>query len=195
MVQYLCTTLRYNHMYMSYTTNPQLPKVRAQAVELVRNGWSTRQVARHLGYSHSSVVRWSKRVPSIGRREIPTRSSRPHSHPKALSLEIVKCILEKRKKRNRCAEVVHRELLNDGYTVSLSSVKRTLKKHGFIKRRSPWKRWHFSGSRPLALQPGSLVQIDTIHVGPCDEKRLYTHQYTQESCVCKEIFKRDFVYV
>ena len=162
-------------MYMAYTTNPHLPRVRAQAVELVQQGWSTRKVAHRVGYDHSTIVRWSKRVPLIGRREIPTLSSRPHSHPRALPPEIVEAILEKRKKRNRCAEVVHQELLRDDISVSLSSVKRTLKRYGLIKRRSPWKRWHFSTPRPLASNPGSLVQIDTIHVGPCDKKRLYVY--------------------
>ena len=162
-------------MYMAYTTNPHLPRVRAQAVELVQQGWSTRKVAHRVGYDHSTIVRWSKKVPTIGRREIPTLSSRPHSHPSALSPEIVQAILEKRRKRNRCAEVVHQELLRSGVTVSLSSVKRTLKRHGLIKRRSPWKRWHFSQPRPLALIPGDLVQIDTIYVGPCDERRLYIY--------------------
>lgn len=162
-------------MYMAYTTNPHLPRVRAQAVELVQQGWSTRKVAHHIGYDHSTIVRWCKRAPAIGRRGIPTLSSRPHSHPSTLSPKIVEAILEKRKKRNRCAEVIHQELLRDDIAVSLSSVKRTLKRHGLIKRRSPWKRWHFSSSRPLALIPGDLVQIDTIHVGPCDEKRLYVY--------------------
>ena len=160
---------------MAYTTNPHLPKVRAQAVELVRKGWSTRQVARHTGYNHSTIVRWSQKTPPIGRREIDTQSSRPNFHPNTLSSHIVEAIIEKRKKRNRCAEIVHQELLKDGVIVSLSSVKRTLKRNGLINERSPWKRWHFSSPRPLALNPGDLLQIDTIHVGLCDERRLYIY--------------------
>jgi len=153
-----------------------MAKVRMEAVRLVKyRHWSTRQVARYTGFNQSTIVRWCEKDPTGGWRNIPTRSSRPHSHPSALSPEIVQTILEKRRKRNRCAEVVHQELLRDDISVSLSSVKRTLKRHGLIKRRSPWKRWHFSSPRPLALNPGNLVQIDTIHVGPCDRERLYVY--------------------
>jgi len=47
-----------------------------------------------------------------------------------------------------------------------ASVKRTLERQGLIRKRSPWKRWHFEQERPLALKPGDLVQIDTIHLIP-----------------------------
>jgi len=44
-------------MYMAYTTNPNLPRVRMDAVRLVRSGWSTRKVARHLGFNQASYER------------------------------------------------------------------------------------------------------------------------------------------
>jgi len=94
---------------------------------------------------------------------IPTLSSRPKSHAKQLSYEKVNAIVEQRKKRNRCAEVVHQELLRRDIVVSLSSVKRTLKRQGLIKKRNPEKRWHLFTPRPQAVLPGDLVQIDTIH--------------------------------
>ena len=78
-------------------------------------------------------------------------------------MQKVAAIVVQRKKHNRCAEIVHRELQNQGIVVSLSSVKRTLKRQGLIRHRSPWKRWHFSESRPEAILAGDLVQIDTIH--------------------------------
>jgi transposase InsO family protein len=138
-----------------------------EAVRLVKyRGWSTRQVARYTGYNQSTVVRWCSKDATGGWRNIPTESSRPHSHPKELPSEIVEAILRKRSERNRCAEVVHQELQRDGIVVSLSSVKRTLKRYGCIRPRSPWKRWHFSDPRPLALNPGDLVQLDTIHIVP-----------------------------
>ena len=97
---------------------------------------------------------------------IPTESSRPKHHPRELSGDIIDKIVEIRLKHNRCAEVVYQELLNQGIPISLSSVKRTLSRQGLIKKRSPWKRWHFEVERPLALNPGDLVQIDTIHLIP-----------------------------
>lgn len=162
-------------MYMSYSNNPNLPKVRMRAVNLVYQGWSTRKVARYFGLGSGTVSKWMKRDGCYGLRPIPTESSRPHSHPQALKQEIVDAIVKLRLGHNRCAEVVHQELLNQGMSISLSSVKRTLERQNLIRKRSPWKRWHFSEPRPLAEKPGDLVQIDTIHLGPCDARRLYVY--------------------
>ena len=148
---------------MSYSKNPNLPRVRMQAVNLVLQGWSTRKVGRYLGFGSSTISKWLKKDRHHGRVPIPTFSSRPKSHPKQLTAEKISVIVKQRKKHNRCAEVVHRELLNQGVLVSLSSVKRTLKLEGLIRHRSPWKNWHFSASRPEAILAGDLVQMDTIH--------------------------------
>jgi len=51
-------------------------------------------------------------------------------------------------------------------TVSLSSVKRTLEHQGLIRKRSPWKRWHFTLPKPEVEKPGDLIQIDTLHIVP-----------------------------
>lgn len=161
---------------MAYTTNPHLPRLRAKAISLhYDKGWSMRQIARHIGVYPSTVSRWFEKARGFRPFFIPTESSRPHYHPSALPESIVDKIVKLRMKRNRCAEVVHRELLNEGVSVSLSSVKRTLERQGLIRKRSPWKRWHFTEPRPLAVLPGELVQIDTIHLGPCDANRLYVY--------------------
>ena len=145
-----------------------------KAVNLVYQGWSMRKVGRYLGFGSSTISKWLKKDKHHGLTPIPTFSSRPKHHPKQLKTEIVSAIVEQRKKRNRCAEVVHRELLNQGIVISLSSVKRTLKREGLIRHRSPWKRWHFSQARPEAILPGDLVQIDTIHF-VIGNKRFYVY--------------------
>jgi putative transposase len=137
-----------------------------QAVRLVKQGWTTRAVARHLGYSHSSVVRWVRRVAEDhidGRSGISTRSSRPKSHPKALDPSIVQAIISERLKHNRCAEVVHADLAEQGILVSLSSVKRTLDRNELLRKRSKWARNRELLPRPEVTAPGSLVQMDTVH--------------------------------
>jgi len=51
-------------MYMAYTSNPKLPKLRMEAVRLVRSGQSIRQVARHYGYE--PIYRFTICFPGLG---------------------------------------------------------------------------------------------------------------------------------
>jgi transposase len=159
---------------MPYTTNKNMPRIRREAVQLsIMRGWSVRKVARHLGFHHTAVLKWIQKAKVIGNHPIPTRSSRPKHHPKELSEDIIKNIVEKRLAHNRYAEAVHKELENDGIKVSLSSVKRTLERRYLIKKRSPWKRYHPHQDRPYPLKSGDLVQTDTIHLMISEKKRMY----------------------
>ena len=161
-------------MYMPYTTNPHLPRVRRDAVRLVKyRGWSMRKVARYIGVEASTISRWVKLDPTGGWQIIPTQPSRPHHHPQALAPEIISRILSLRAERNQCAEILCHRLTTEGVAVSLSSVKRTLKRHGLTKF-SQWKKWHQYPERPIPEKPGILVQIDTIVSGDHRE-RLYVY--------------------
>ena len=161
-------------MGMPYTTNQYIPRLRMRAAQrVIRDGWSTRQVARYTGYNQSSIVRWVERASNSNLLVIPTRSSRPHHHPRDLAPEIVSAVLQYRAERNQCAEILHHRLTTDGHQVSLSSVRRVLKRYG-CSRYSRWKKWHQYPPRPMAEKPGILVQIDTIHDGP-HEDRLYIY--------------------
>jgi transposase InsO family protein len=161
-------------MGMPYTTNQYIPRLRMKAAQLViRDGWSTREVARYTGYNQSSIVRWVEHARNSNQLVIPTQSSRPHHHPRELTPEIVSAILLYREERNQCAEILHWRLSKEGYIISLSSVKRVLKRFG-CNRYSRWKKWHQYPPRPLAEKPGILVEIDTIHDGP-HEDRLYVY--------------------
>ncbi len=160
---------------MPYTLNPHLPRLRAKAVEMVRQGKTVSEVARYFGYSKGAVSKWCKRAPRHGSFVIPTRSSRPHHHPKALSKETVETIIRYKRKYRRCSDVIHRHLLQDGIEVSLNSVKRKLDDAGLIKKRSPWKRLHLSSKRPIAASAGDLVMVDTIHLMVSKTKRIYVY--------------------
>ena len=151
-----------------------MPKVRREAVRLVHRGWSIRKVARHFGFHHTAVAKWVQKSRKIGDHPIPTKSSRPKSHPKQLPENIVRKIVEVRLKHKRYAEVVHKELENAGVRVSLSSVKRTLDRRYLLKKKSPWKRYHPHQERPYPVFPGALVEIDTIHTMQGEKKRMYT---------------------
>lgn len=162
-------------MKMPYTKNPYLPKLRAQAVEMVRTGKSIRAVARYYGVNPSTVSRWNKKAPIGGCYYLDTVSSRPHSHPNQLDRKIVERIIQLREKTNRCAEVIHEMIIKKGIKISLSSVKRTLKREGFIKERSPWKRYHKGFKRPTVANPGDLVQIDTVHKMINEKSKIYVY--------------------
>jgi transposase InsO family protein len=145
-----------------------------EAVRLVKyREWSTRKAARYTGFSQSAIVKWCGKDPTGGWRRIETESSRPHTHPRALAPALVDRIVSIRHETKRCAEIIHRMLVREGYQTSLSSVKRTLKRNGFIPKRDGRKRWHFSAPRPYAEKPGDLVQIDTIHIVKNKILRLY----------------------
>lgn len=152
-----------------------MPKIRGQAVELVRKGWSTRRVARHFGFTQSAIVKWVAKSKKLGYGAIPTESSQPKTSPNALPYEIVDAIVTKRIKNRRCGQVVHQELLRDGIEVSLSSVQRTLDRTFLLKKRSPWKRPHDFTPRPEAIHQGALLQCDTIHIIAPDGGRIYVY--------------------
>ena len=151
-----------------------MPRVRRDAAAMVGRGYTVTQVALRYGVGTSTISKWMKKARQYGHIPIPTRSSRPMAHPKQLTQALRKKIFEVRLRANRCAEVVHQELINEGYVVSLASVKRTLDRMGLLKKRSPWKRFHPHVDRPKVERPGDLVQIDTIHTMQSAKRRMYT---------------------
>jgi len=160
---------------MAYTINPHIPKVRWQAVKMLREGKSSREVARYFGYNQSTIVRWEKKARMLHAGPIPTESSRPKSSPLALPEEVVKKIIEKRLERNRCGQVVYQSLLKSGVQVSLSSVQRTLDRCHLTKKRSSWKRPHDFTLRPEVAFPGAFLEIDTIHLRSPLGHLIYVH--------------------
>lgn len=150
-----------------------MPKVRQQAADMVRRGFSPTEVGRRFGVGSSTICKWVKKAKKLGFGLIPTLSSKPKHHPKELGGEKIQMIVSERFKHNRCSEVVHQELLKQGVSVSLSSVKRTLARRGLLKKRSPWKRFHPHIDRPYPLKAGDLVQIDTIHLMTGEKTRIY----------------------
>ncbi len=169
-------TPRANMNGMPYTKYPNMPKIRRDAVNLVKyRKWSMRKVARHYGVQASTVSRWCKHPLASGWHEIPTKSSSPNTSPNALSREIVSAIIEKRVGRRRCGQVIHQELLREGISVSLPSVQRTLERCHLLKKRSPWKRPHDYTPRPEAAFAGALLEADTVHIMLPDGNRIYVY--------------------
>jgi transposase InsO family protein len=163
-------------MAMAYTSNEKVGAVRIQAIRMIRDGKSTREVSRYLGYAQSTIVKWNKRKNEAwNKNELPTRSSRPHSSPKRISREIEGQIIGVRIETKRCAEVVHEYLKLEKVDVSLSTVKRVLKRYGMTKKRSPWKKRRIYPIRPDIAVQGDLVEFDTVHFVDKYGKRSYVY--------------------
>jgi transposase InsO family protein len=160
---------------MAYTTNPHLPRVRRDAVRMLNRGYSTREVARHFGFSQGAIVRWKKKGDKIGDVPIRTQSSKPHTSPKRIDNDICTRVSEIRQTCGRSIEVVHHQLEQEGVHISLSSVYRILRDRYLLKRKSPWKKLHYSTLRPEALKPGDLVEMDTIHIMTGPKSRIYVY--------------------
>jgi transposase InsO family protein len=186
---------------MAYSTNPNLPRARALALKLLmETALPTQVVANKSGVHRSTLWRWKTKWLELNQNVqlenfnrptrvagsqfrlgalkwvIPTLSSRPNTSPKAISEEIVKHVLELRRVLKRCAEVVWHHLVQDnGVNISLSSVRRILKRYHYINGRR--KRVRPSNPiRPLVTRPGELVQTDTIHyVCPFTKRRRYVY--------------------
>ena len=187
---------------MAYSNNPNLPRARAIAMRLlIAEGLPSIVVANKCGISRSTVWRWKKkwlklnenvqfdnpnrpnRIFSLKNKLlackwlIETNTSRPHTCSHAISHEIVRRIMELRSILKRCAEVVWNYLkIEDGIQISLSSVRRILKRnHAFDGSRKNRVRPD-NPRRPHATKPGELVQTDTIHyICPSTYKRRYVY--------------------
>ena len=156
-----------------YTNDPKQSKVRRDAV-LFADKHGVRTAARRYGVSPGTITKWRRKAEKIGLHPIPTKSSRPKSHPKQLDMKVVQKIVDIRLEHGRSAEVVHKRLRDEyGIEVSLSSVKRTLDRRGLLNKRSSWKRYHPPKPRPVADTPGSLVEMDTIHLMQTKTDRMY----------------------
>lgn len=108
---------------------------------------------------------------------VPTVSSRPHTSPRAVAEKIVARVLEVRHTLKRCAEVIWHHLVHrDNIAVSLSSVRRILKRHHCFDGARKKRVRPDNPRRPVVTQPGELVQTDTIHyICPQTKRRRYVY--------------------
>lgn len=168
---------------MSYCKTKEREKARFAAVhEVLREGRKPAEVARRFGVYRSTIKRWVERFLELQEAQeitwhaqhIPTKSSRPSHSPNHISLDLEFAIIEARLTINRCSEVLHQELINQGYNVSLSTVKRVIKQAGLVKTKSKWARYRKFSKRPEVHSPGDLVEVDTVHFyHPITKKRYY----------------------
>jgi transposase InsO family protein len=185
---------------MAYSINPNLPKARAFAMQLlIRERLPLQTVANRCGVHRSTIWRWKRKWEELNKHvqftnpnrpsrpvslanklsacrwRITTISSQPHTSPNAVSDEIVNLVLAVRDKLKRCAEVVWYHLVTVlGVMVSLSSVRRILRRHHCFDGARKHRVRPDNPHRPVVTKPGELVETDTIHhVDPATGRRLY----------------------
>lgn len=157
---------------MAYCKTKEREKARYSAVrEVLMEHRRPAEVARRFGVARSTIKRWVERFLELQKaqeinwysKSLPTKSSRPKHSPTRISLGLEYAIIEMRLTTNRCAEVVHQELVNQGYKVSLSTVRRTIAACGLKREKSKWARYRKFTKRPEVKAPGDLVEVDTVH--------------------------------
>lgn len=184
---------------MAYSINPNLPKARAIAMQLlIRDCAPLQTVANRCGVHRSTIWRWKQKWDVLNQHvqmdnpnrpnrpysrmnhlsrcmwRIPTDTSRPHTSPTAVSEQLIGLILTVRAQLKRCAEVIWHHLVTVlAVSVSLSSVRRVLWRSGVARGRKNRVR-RDNPRRPAVTKPGEFIQTDTIHhVDPKSGRRLY----------------------
>lgn len=187
---------------MSYCTGKYIEKSRGKAMKmLVIEKEPVGIVADRFGVNRSTIWRWHKkwlaqnqylrltndyrpnRTPGATFRQssikwrIQSLSSAP-KNPHTLSNDLIQLVLDVRDELKRCAEVVWYHI---NYIlcieISLSSVRRILKRYNRLKRVKKHKNKAYKGiPRPKILGVGDLVEIDTIHLfNPITKQKRYIY--------------------
>ena len=182
---------------MAYYRGKDVEKSRGNAMqEVILEKRSIAQVARRFGKNRSTIYRWIKKwrmqqnvlLENPGRPSrtlgrvfrwqsvkwnIPTLSSAPKTHPNALNANIISAILRIRQHRYECAEIIHYKLAKEGINISLSSIKRVIKRNELWRKK---RRYRWNEKRPLPTAPGELIQTDTVHyVNPLNHSKMYIY--------------------
>ena len=187
---------------MSYCTGKNIEKSRGKAMKmLVIEKKPVGVVADRFGVNRSTIWRWYQKwlvqneyrlSPNYNRPnrtpgkifrwyeikwDIPSFSAAPKS-PHTLSDDLVQLVLDVRGQLKRCAEVVW-HYINTVLciNISLSSVRRILRRHNRIQKPKNHRNRHYKGiPRPKVLMPGDLVEIDTIHLfNPITKQKRYIY--------------------
>ena len=187
---------------MPYCTGKNIEIARGKAIKmLVIEKKPVGAVADRFGVHRSTIWRWYKKWKNINshiqltnavRRQylgispykyeickwrIGSESSSP-KHPHTLAEDLVQLVLDVRDQIKRCAEVVWHHINKIlCISISLSSVRRILKRHSRLEKYRKHKNKPYKGiHRPKILSPGDLVEIDTIHLfNPISKQKRYVY--------------------
>ena len=187
---------------MSYCTGKNIEIARGKAVKmLVLEKKPVGLIADRFGVHRSTIWRWYQKwkntnshiqfTNAVRRRylgvspykydicklKIESESSSP-KHPHTLAEDLVQLVLDVRDQIKRCAEVVWHYINKIlCISISLSSVRRILKRHHRMAKPKYHRNWEYKGiPRPKILSPGDLIEIDTIHLfNPISKQKRYIY--------------------
>lgn len=132
--------------------------------ELVNHYRPSRKPGEHFRWDN---IRWS----------IPSFSAAP-KNPHTLPDNLIQLVLDVRDQLKRCAEIVWYHINQVlCIKISLSSVRRILKRHGKMNKPKYHRNRRYKGvPRPQILAPGDLAEIDTIHLfNPISKQKRYIY--------------------
>jgi len=118
-------------------------------------------------------MKWAAKAKLVGDVPIQTKSAEPHRKWRKTSPELERRIVGMRRMNGRCTEAIHILLKRQGVMVPKNTIHRVLDRNKYLKKKSPWKRYHPHVDRPEALKQGDLVQLDTIHLMTGEKTRIY----------------------
>lgn len=187
---------------MSYCTGKHIEKSRGKAMKmLIIEKKPVGVVADRFGVNRSTIWRWRQKWLALNNHielenpvrrkylgvsaykyklckwDIPSLSAAP-KYPHMLSEDLIQLVLDVRDQLKRCAEVVWYHINTIlCISISLSSVRRILKRNGRMKKPKHHRNRHYKGiPRPKVIMPGDLVEIDTIHLfNPISKQKRYIY--------------------
>ena len=187
---------------MSYCTGKNIEIARGKAIKmLVIEKKPVGVVADRFGVNRSTIWRWHQRWLILNQDYQFTNDNRPSrpvgdtfrwhnahwnipsfpaapKNPHMLSEDLIHLVLDVRDQLKRCAEVIWHYINSIlCIKISLSSVRRILKRYGRMKKPKNHKNRRYKGVlRPQVLAPGDLVEIDTIHLfNPVSKQKRYIY--------------------
>lgn len=187
---------------MAYCKGKYIEKSRGKAIKmLVIEKKPVGVVADRFGVHRSTIWRWYQKWQAQNSNKVLTNHYRPNrepgkrfrwdnvcwnipslsaapKNPHTLSDDLVQLVLDIRDQLKRCAEIVWYYINNSlCISISLSSVRRILKRHNRINKPKNHRNRRYKGiPKPRVLAPGDLVEIDTIHLfNPISKQKRYIY--------------------
>ena len=151
---------------MSHANAPLTPAGRLRLIDRC----ATRpiaHVAAEAGVSRQCLSKWKNRYDTLGETGLLDRSSAPHASPTQTEGAVVARIEELRRDKKWSARLIAAELVDDGVTISATTVGRWLTRLGINHRRhlDPDGENNRAPGRITARYPGHMIHVDVKKVG------------------------------